>query len=120
MSAVARARADTPHLFQFLDGLEYLFSEALRIGRVDLAEVLVEALHKAAVLTGEPTMKISSKDAIRIDPALTLERAYRLRELTGYLRALARNLQMDDTALALDLALAGIDADIERMDDAQV
>ena len=46
---------------------------------------------------------------------LQIERGERLSEVIVYLRSVARNIGMADTAMALDLALAGTEADLERM-----
>lgn len=50
---------------------------------------------------------------------LTLRRARRMKQMIGIMQRVAARLGLEDTALALDLAEVGTEADIERLLDGE-
>lgn len=66
-----------------------------------------------------PSANDSGSPAMAGSPQATLRRAHRMHQMITVMQRVAARLGMRDTAMALDLAAAGAEVDIERLLDGE-
>ncbi|GEM_PF-5096512 len=62
-----------------------------------------------------PSVVASDARGVSSSPQATLRRAHRMHQMITVMQRVAHRLGMRDTAMALDLAAAGAEVDIEAM-----
>lgn len=66
-----------------------------------------------------PSANDSGAPAVAVSPQVTLRRAHRMHQMITVMQRVAARLGMRETAMALDLAGAGAEVDIERLMDGE-